>query len=113
MKINRFSTRTAILTLLIIGMAVALRAQQVYPGGGTGSYNLTLPPDDYLGSINTFDVIGGGAAGATYVAKGPGYTGPFQSHQWWTSALWHTTLGDGTNGEVGFRGDNHSETMFP
>lgn len=90
-----------------------LKAQQVKPSGATGSYNLTLPPDDYGGSINTFDEIGGGAAGAGYIAKGPGYTGPFQSHQWWTSALWHTTLGDGTNGEVGYRGDNHSETMYP
>jgi Glycosyl hydrolase family 81 C-terminal domain/Secretion system C-terminal sorting domain len=89
-----------------------LKAQQVFPSAGTGSYNLTLPPDDYTG-VNTFDEIGGGAAGATYISKGPGYTGPFQSHQWWTSALWHTTLGDGTTGEVGFRGDNHSETMYP
>ncbi|MDB5255600.1 MAG: Ricin lectin [Chitinophagaceae bacterium] len=89
-----------------------LKAQQVNPGGGTGSYNLTLPPDDYIAG-NTFDVIGGGAAGATYISKGPGYTGPFQSHQWWTSALWHTNLGDGTDGEVTFRGDNHSETMYP
>ena len=89
-----------------------LKAQQVFPSAKTGSYNLTLPPDDYTG-VNTFDVIGGGAAGTSYVAKGPGYTGPFQSHQWWTSALWHTNLGDGTDGEVTFRGDNHSETMYP
>ncbi len=89
-----------------------LLAQQVFPGGGTGSYNLTIPPDDYVAG-NTFDEIGGGVAGATYLSKGPGYTGPFQSHQWWTSALWHTTLGDGTTGEVGYRGDDHSETMYP
>ncbi len=89
-----------------------LQAQVVNPNGATGSYNLTLPPDDFGGSINTFDVIGGGAVGAGYVAKGPNYTGPFQSHQWWTSALWHATLGNGTDGEVGFR-DNHSETMYP
>ncbi|MBC7486878.1 MAG: hypothetical protein H7282_09020, partial [Cytophagaceae bacterium] len=64
-----------------------LKAQQVFPGGGLGSYNLTIPPDDYIPG-NVADEIGGGAAGATYIAKGPGYTGPFQSHQWWTSALW-------------------------
>ncbi len=87
-------------------------AQQVFPSAKTGSYNLTLPPDDYVAG-NTFDEIGGGTAGATYIAKGPSYKGPFQSHQWWTSALWHTTLGNGTSGEVGFRGDNHSETMYP
>lgn len=88
-------------------------SQQVFPGGGTGSYNLTLPPDDYGASINTYDVIGGGAAGAAFITKGPGYTGPFQSHQWWTSALWNVNLGNGTNGEVTFRGNNHSERMFP
>ena len=89
-----------------------LKAQQVFPGGGFGSYNRTIPPDDYIAG-NIFDEIGGGTAGASYIAKGPGYTGPFQSHQWWTSALWHTTLGDGTTGEVSYRGDNHSEKMYP
>jgi len=88
------------------------KAQQVHPGGGIGSYNRTIPPDDYIPG-NVGDEIGGGAAGAAYIAKGPNYTGPFQSHQWWTSALWHTVLGNGTTGEVGFRGDDHSETMYP
>jgi len=86
--------------------------QQVFPSGKTGSYNLTLPPDDYVPG-NTYDVIGGGATGYSYVTKGPNYVGPFQSHQWWTSALWNVNLGDGTDGEVTFRGDWHSERMYP
>ncbi|MFL5730641.1 MAG: glycosyl hydrolase [Cytophagaceae bacterium] len=99
------------MALILLSGASAF-AQQVFPGGATGSYNLTLPPDDYTG-VNTFDVIGGGAAGAAFITKGPGYTGPFQSHQWWTSALWNVNLGDGTDGEVTDRGDRHSERMYP
>jgi len=108
----------SVVVLVFMVLLSDVNAQQVFPSGATGSYNLTLPPDDYTG-VNTFDVIGGGAAGATYIAKGPGYTGPFQSHQWWTSALWHTALGDGTDGEVSQRYyspgivNNHSETMYP
>ncbi|MFN3405997.1 MAG: glycosyl hydrolase [Cytophagaceae bacterium] len=102
--------------ILAFGLLFLLKntamGQQVFPGGGTGSYNLTIPLDDYQG-VNTFDVIGGGAAGAGYITRGPNYTGPFQSHQWWTSALWNVNLGNGTDGEVTFRGHNHSGRMFP
>jgi hypothetical protein len=102
--------------VLLSLLGTATMAQQVFPGAGTGSYNLTLPPDDYPSGVqsgNTFDLIGDGAAGAAFITKGPGYTGPFQSHQWWTSALWNVNLGDGTDGEVTYRGDNHSERMYP
>lgn len=107
--ISRLSMKFIFLMVCCTTLALA---QQVFPGGGTGSYNLTIPPDDYVPG-NTFDEIGGGAAGAAFITKGPGYTGPFQSHQWWTSALWNVNLGEGTTGEVTFRGDNHSETMYP
>jgi hypothetical protein len=89
-----------------------VEAQQVFPGGKTGSYNLTIPPDQYVPG-NTYNILGGGAAGAAFITKGPGYTGPFQSHQWWTSALWNVNLGDGTDGSVTYRGDSHSGTMYP
>ncbi|MFM7023187.1 MAG: glycosyl hydrolase [Flavobacteriales bacterium] len=86
-----------------------LHAQEIFQSG-SGSYNLTLPPDDYIPG-NTFDQIGGGAAGASFISKGPNYSGPFQSHQWWTSALWNVNRGDGTDGEITFRGDYHSARM--
>ncbi len=104
--------RISLWVFLIILNIHHLTAQEVFPGGGTGSYNLTLPPDDYQGG-NIYDEIGGGAAGYSYATLGPNYTGPFQTHQWWTSALWNVGLGAGTTGEVWYRGDSHSENMHP
>ncbi len=113
---------TCVVVFMFIHLLSDAHAQQVFPSGGSGSYNLTIPPDDYGGVTgnNIFDEIGGGTAGATFITKGPSYTGPFQSHQWWTSALWNATLGNGFDGEVNARplnGDgtngNHSEKMYP
>ena len=95
--------------LLILAIFNTIVAQEVFQSG-LGSYNLTLPPDDYQGG-NTFDEIGGGIAGASFITKGPNYVGPFQSHQWWTSALWNVNRGDGTDGEITYRGDKHSKMM--
>ncbi|MCX6181429.1 MAG: glycosyl hydrolase [Bacteroidetes bacterium] len=97
------------LSLFLLFISNTSRAQEVFQSG-IGSYNLTLPPDDYIPG-NTFDEIGGGAAGASFITKGPNYVGPFQSHQWWTSALWNVNRGDGTDGEITFRGDYHSTRM--
>ena len=70
-----------------------LYAQEIFPGGGTGSYNLTYPNPAADGCIQTpgncdlYNLIGGGAQAG--IKKGPNYKGPLQTHQWWTTGLWN------------------------
>ena len=108
------SKKLSITALLMVYLfqITFLEAQQVFPSAKTGSYNLAIPPDQYVAG-NTYNILGGGAAGAAFINKGPNYIGPFQTHQWWTSALWDVNLGDGTTGLVSYRGDSHSGTMYP
>ncbi|MCU0431328.1 MAG: glycosyl hydrolase [Cytophagaceae bacterium] len=81
-----------LLTLLFISN-VYVSAQVQFPSGTPGvggSYNLTYPPEpcaDPGGCLfDLYNQIGGGAVGA--MTKGPNYQGPFQTHNWWNSALW-------------------------
>ena len=75
---------------------VCVNAQEIIPGGGSGSYNLTFPSaapcTDNLGNCNftLYNPIGGGSVAA--IKKGATYKGPFQSHMWWTSALWNAEM---------------------
>jgi hypothetical protein len=77
-------------------------SQEIFPGGGgtLGSYNMTMPNPaptcvDNLGacSFTLYNPPGGGSAAT--ITKGAAYTGPFQSHMWWTSALWNTQMPNG------------------
>ncbi|MDB5271880.1 MAG: hypothetical protein JWO58_247 [Chitinophagaceae bacterium] len=76
-----------------------LHAQQVFPGGGSGSYRLDYPSTGPSYPQDIYAPIGHNATGNT--RKGPGYTGPFQTHQWWNTALW-------TSDNV-----RHSNPMYP
>ena len=73
-----------------------LTAQEIFPGAGSGSYNMTFPSaapcTDNLANCNftLYNPIGGGSAAA--IKKGATYRGPFQSHMWWTSALWNAEM---------------------
>ncbi len=80
------------------GLSIIFKAsaQEIFPGGGSGSYNMTFPSaapcTDNLGACNftLYNPIGGGSVAA--IKKGATYNGPFQSHMWWTSALWNADM---------------------
>jgi len=97
----------------------------VYPGGGLGSYNLTFPSTaPCADNVNTcnftlYNPVGGGSVST--IKKGATYQGPFQSHMWWTSALWNAYMpmctAPGTQSAAYYHSmqlrNYHSEPMYP
>jgi endoglucanase Acf2 len=80
------------------------KAQEIFPGGipGTGgSYNLTFPAGNCFVANRP---IGNNNTGA--ITKGSSYTGPFQTHQWWNTALWNVSYLSATQ-------NLHSGVMHP
>jgi len=83
-------------------------AQQVFPGGGSGSYNLSYPSGPYVfpntpppttpPSVSHYQLPGDDAtrSGTTNPSlrnpanrMSPGYTGPFPTHKFWTPVIWN------------------------
>lgn len=88
--------------------------QAVFPGGGLGSYNLTYPPEtcpDPGGcNFDLYNLVGGGNTAA--MSKGSTYPGPFQTHNWWNSALWNVAT-PACVGDITTTVDMHSDVMRP
>ena len=91
-----------IVSVACIALANDSNAQEIFPGGGgtSGSYNLTMPDPsptcvDNLGacSFTLYNPPGGGSS--AIITKGATYPGPFQTHMWWTSALWDPQMPNG------------------
>ncbi|HEY8402377.1 MAG TPA: glycosyl hydrolase [Cytophagaceae bacterium] len=106
-----------IMLLGILLYCFQVMGQEVFPGGiyGVGgSYNLTYPPelcpDPGNCNFDLYNLIGGGNTAA--MSKGSTYPGPFQTHNWWNSALWNVNtpacVGDITTTE-----NMHSNAMYP
>lgn len=103
--------------ILFLFISFSLLSQQQFPGGTVGvggSYNLTYPPEpcpDPGGcNFDLYNLVGGGAVGA--IRKGSTYQGPFQTHNWWNTALWDI----GTTpcvGDVAVANTMHSGIMRP
>ncbi len=96
-----------IFTFLMMGVSFLfsfneLSAQQKTPGGGAGSYNLTEP----TGNAVNYGPIGFG--NEIFAKKGATYPGPFQTHNWWNSALWNVQYGRQFGGDM-----VNSKPMFP
>ncbi|MCX6181592.1 MAG: glycosyl hydrolase [Bacteroidetes bacterium] len=111
---------TNVIGLYLFGVALAVlfsinsaSAQQVFPGGGAGSYNLTkwpAPPYTLVAPVNQknwYLPMANGAAGLA--RKGATYKGPFQANNWWNSAFWRTTSRENPP-EAGDVTSNH---MYP
>ncbi|MCU0431263.1 MAG: glycosyl hydrolase [Cytophagaceae bacterium] len=89
-----------------------LMAQQIFPGGGLGSYRTNYPGWNYAHHI--YAPIGDNTQ--SHIHKGPNYTGPLQTHQWWTSALWdhgNIVVNDGAKTLTDLGHDEHSGPMYP
>ncbi|MFL5728297.1 MAG: glycosyl hydrolase [Cytophagaceae bacterium] len=77
-------------------------SQEIFPGGAgtSGSYNLTMPNPsptctDNVGACSFTLYNPPGGASGTAITKGATYPGPFQTHMWWTSALWNPRMPNG------------------
>ncbi|MFL5730465.1 MAG: glycosyl hydrolase [Cytophagaceae bacterium] len=108
-----------VLTLLLLS-AHLLCAQEIFPGGpGTlGSYRLDFPyaASGWKYSHGIYAPIGDNTQ--SHIKKGPGYTGPVQTHAWWTSALWdhgNLTIIDGTTTKsiTDVSHEMHSGPLYP
>jgi endoglucanase Acf2 len=89
---------TGLFLMLLVNIPLLL-AQQVFPGGGSGSYRLDYPSTGPTYPQDIYAPIGQNATGN--IRKTASYTGPFQTHQWWNTALW-------TSDNV-----RHSNPMYP
>ncbi len=91
-----------------------LFGQQVFPGGGLGSYNLTYPPeicpDPGACNFDLYNLVGGGNVAA--MSKGSTYPGPFQTHNWWNSSLWNVAT-PACVGDITTTVNMHSDVMRP
>lgn len=97
-------TKAYILSILLF-QYIVLPAQEIFPGGipGTGgSYNLTFPGS----TCPPFNARPIGNNNTTAITKTASYTGPFQTHNWWNSALWNVSYLSTTK-------DLHSDVMHP
>ncbi|MCS6824960.1 MAG: hypothetical protein NZ529_11770, partial [Cytophagaceae bacterium] len=87
--------------LLFLNLA---QAQQVFPGGGMGSYNLTFPPGPYSYPNNPPSSCGSGAPGVSHYQRPghnyfrsaiespkvvSGFSQHPQTNDWWSSAIWN------------------------
>jgi hypothetical protein len=112
----------------IISSSVSF-SQEIFPGGAgtSGSYNMTMPDPsptcvDNAGSCNftLYNPPGGGSS--SIITKTASYPGPFQTHMWWTSALWNPQMPNGCPAAGSppasyyhslLKRNLHSEAMYP
>ncbi|MFN3405643.1 MAG: glycosyl hydrolase [Cytophagaceae bacterium] len=109
--------RYTFLISLFILFSQASVSQQIFPGGipGVGgSFNLTYPPencpDPGACNFDLFNLVGGGNTAA--MTKGSTYRGPFQTHNWWNSALWNVAM-EPCVGDITTTVNLHSGAMYP
>ncbi|MFN3405916.1 MAG: glycosyl hydrolase [Cytophagaceae bacterium] len=94
--------KTYILILISTLLSISARPQEIFPGGiiGVGgSYNATYSPSPCAFAKRPI----GNTPGIT---KASTYPGPFQTHNWWNSALWNVDYSSNTK-------DLHSDHMHP
>ncbi|MBY0426516.1 MAG: hypothetical protein K2Q22_12820, partial [Cytophagales bacterium] len=108
---RKLSIALLVFQLIIFSKGMIL-AQQVFPQGGSGSYRLDYPGWNYTHDI--YAPIGDNTT--SHIKKGPGYTGPLQTHTWWSSALWdHGNIGVNEGAKIltdyGFY--RHSGVLYP
>jgi len=84
-------------------------AQEITPGGGSGSYNLTEPTG--TGVAWNYGIIGIG--NDAYARPGTTYPGPFQTHNWWNSAFWNLPANQLQPISTSPTDLNSSHDMFP
>jgi endoglucanase Acf2 len=105
----RFALFLLLLTFFHLDKTVA---QQIFPGGGSGSYRLDYPGWNYAHHL--YAPIGDNTT--SHIHKGPNYTGPLQTHQWWSSALWeygNIAVNDGAKTIIDHGHERHSLPMYP
>lgn len=109
--------KNKVLYVFLLFLSLDGISQEIFPGGINGvggSYNLTYPPelcpDPGACNFDLYNLVGGGNTAA--MTKGSTYKGPFQTHNWWNSALWNVNM-PACVGDITTTENLHSNAMIP